>query len=372
MENKRPYWKVAASLAASLIATILVIAVGVKMIGFFAPFVIGWMISVIAYRPVCWLEKRVKMKKKLGSALIIIAVLGGIISLIYFAVVKIATEVGGFIRDVPSIYQDLENGLRQIGDGLDGVYLRLPEGIQSGIQNTIENLDTYMGTLIGRISEPTVAAAGNLAKKIPSALVSTIVTIVSAYFFIAERDEVIQWLVKVAPESIRKRASLVKENFRYAVGGYFRAQFKIMGVVAVIVFAGLQVLRVNYAILLAILISFVDMLPFFGTGTVLWPWIAYKFLVGNYKMAVALFVLYAVTQLVRQIIQPKLVGDSMGLNPLVTLILLFMGYKIGSVLGLLFAVPVGMIVINMVKAGAFDYIFDDVKILVEGILSLRE
>ena len=123
---------------------------------------------------------------------------------------------------------------------------------------------------------------------------------------------------------------------------------------------------------MSILIALVDMLPFFGTGTILIPWIIYKFMVGSYKMAAGLLILYIVTQVVRQVIQPKLVGDSMGLNPIVTLVLLYIGYKVGSVVGLLLAVPIGMIVINMVKAGAFDYIIDDVKILAEGILSLRE
>ena len=82
-------------------------------------------------------------------------------------------------------------------------------------------------------------------------------------------------------------------------------------------------------------------------------------------------ILYGVTQLVRQLIQPKLVGDSMGLNPLYTLFLLYLGYRLGSVLGMIFAVPAGLIVMNLYKAGAFDYILDDVEILVEGILSLR-
>ena len=89
-------------------------------------------------------------------------------------------------------------------------------------------------------------------------------------------------------------------------------------------------------------------------------------------MLIGLLILYGVTQLVRQLIQPKLVGDSMGLRPLPTLSLLFIGYKVGSVLGMIFAVPIGMIIINLYKAGAFDYILDDVKILAEGVLSLRE
>ena len=112
--------------------------------------------------------------------------------------------------------------------------------------------------------------------------------------------------------------------------------------------------------------------PFFGTGTALIPWAIYKFLVGDYKMVAALVILYGVTQLVRQLIQPKLVGDSMGLNPLYTLFLLYLGYRVGSVLGMIFAVPIGLILLNLYQAGAFDYILNDVKILAEGILSLRE
>ena len=89
-------------------------------------------------------------------------------------------------------------------------------------------------------------------------------------------------------------------------------------------------------------------------------------------MAVLLLIVYAITQLVRQLIQPRMLGKSMGLNPLVTLILLYLGYRLGGVTGMIVAVPLGMILINMTEAGAFDYILDDVNILVEGILGLRE
>jgi predicted PurR-regulated permease PerM len=129
---------------------------------------------------------------------------------------------------------------------------------------------------------------------------------------------------------------------------------------------------VDYAILLALLFAFLDFLPFLGTAITLLPWAAYKLLVGNYKMALGLVILYAITQIVRQVIQPKLVGDNIGLKPLPTLVLLYLGYKMGSVLGAVFAVPVGMIIINMYRTGAFNYILDDVKILLRGIQKLRE
>lgn len=336
------------------------------------PFVIGWFVAFIANPLVCWLEKRLKIVKKLGSALIIIAVLAAVVGVMYLGISKLVEEIRSLMVNFPQIYSELERGLKEIGESLQGIFQLLPEGFRDGWAAMISNLDSTMGELIGRVSEPTVEAAGNLAKRIPSILVSTIVMIVSAYFFVAQRDEVIFWAKKITPKPIQERMTLVIDNLKYAVGGYFKAQLKIMCVVGVLLLIGFGILKVHYAALLAILIAMLDFLPFFGTGTALIPWAVYKVLVGNYKMALILLVLYGVTQLVRQLIQPKLVGDGVGLNPLLTLVLLYAGYKVGGLLGMIFAVPLGMIVINMYKAGAFDYILDDMRILVKGIMSLRE
>ena len=372
MENRRPYWQVAVSLVFSLLATAAFIIIGVKAIVFFMPFVIGWCISAIAAPVVNWLEKHFKIVKKLGSALIVVLVIGLIVLLIYLAVSRLVTEVGDLLKNIPDLYEQLANGLSQIGQSMSGLFARLPEEVRSGFQTMMSNLNEYMGDLISKIGEPTVTAAGNLAMRLPFFLVSVLVSVISAYFFTVERDEVLNWAKKVMPQAVVKRMTLVMDNLRYAVGGYFKAQFKIMGVVFLILMVGFALLKINYFALIAFLIAFLDFLPFFGTGTAMIPWALYKFLVGDYKTAILLFVIYAVTQLVRQILQPKLVADSMGMNPLVTLLLLYVGYRVSSVLGLLLSVPIGMVVINMHQAGAFDYIFDDVRILVDGILRLRE
>ena len=335
--DNRPLWKVAVSLAVSLVGTILFVYVGVRLLAFFMPFVVGWFIAYIASPLVNWLEKRLKLVKKLGSALIIILVLAALVFVIYFIVSRMWREISSLTR-----------------------------------REMMGNLDQSIGNMMGNLSEPTVTAAGNVAKRIPTWLVSTIVTIISAYFFIAEREDLIVWAKKVAPDPLVHRMSMVMSNLKYAVGGYFKAQFKIMFVVYVLLVIGFAILNVRFSFLLALVIAFLDFLPFFGTGTALIPWAAYQLIAGDYRMLIGLLILYGVTQLVRQLIQPKLVGDSMGLRPLPTLALLFIGYKVGSVLGMIFAVPIGMIIINLYKAGAFDYILDDVKILAEGVLSLRE
>ncbi len=370
--DTRPYWKVLVSLVFSLTATVLFIYVGIKAIFYFMPFVIGWILSVIAGPLVTFLEKKLKIMKRLGSAITIILVLALCIGLIYLIISQIWEEISVLIRNFPSMYHDLERGLSQIGAQGNTLFERFPEQIQNSWATLMNNLDDTASSLIGRIGEPTIEVAGNVAKRIPSVLIGTIVAFVSAYFFIADKENLGEWVKKVVPKSITSRLLLVGENLKYAMGGYFKAQFKIMGVVFAILLVGFTLMQIRFSILLAIAIAFLDFLPFFGTGTALIPWAIYKFLVGDYKMVAALVILYGVTQLVRQLIQPKLVGDSMGLNPLYTLFLLYLGYRVGSVLGMIFAVPIGLILLNLYQAGAFDYILNDVKILAEGILSLRE
>lgn len=370
-KDNRPYWKVIVSLAFSLVGTILFIYVGVKALFYFMPFVIGWFLSFIASPLVVFLEKRLKIIKKLGSAIIIIAVLAACIGLIYLAVSRIWGEVSSLIQDFPSMYRDLEKGFRQIGERTSQIFALLPGNVQEGLNTFAANLDETMSGIISSISEPTVAAAGNFAKRIPSILISFIVTIISAYFFIADRENIILWAKKIFPKPIVERMTMVTDNLKYAVGGYFKAQFKIMAVVFAILLVGFGIMGVHFSVLLAIGIAFLDFLPFFGTGTALLPWALYELLTGDYRRVVALAVLYAVTQLVRQLIQPKLVGDSMGLNPLFTLVLLYAGYRAGGILWMILAVPIGLLVVNLYKAGAFDYILDDVRILADGVLSLR-
>lgn len=371
LKDDRPYWKVIVSLAFSLVGTLLFLYLGYKLLGFFMPFVIGWFIAYIASPVVNWLEKRVKIVKKLGSVIMIVGVLAAVCFIIYFIISTLWKEISFLIQDMPGMYRDLESGLSQIGNSMEGVFGKLPDGVQEGWHTMVANFDEMMGELMSRISEPTVSAAGRFAKSIPSVLVATIVTFISAYFFIAEREDVIRWSKKVAPDALVSRMTMVIDNLKFAVGGYLKAQLKIMVVVYIILVVGFIILNIHFSFLLGLLIALLDFLPFFGTGTALIPWAIYQFFMGNYKLVVGLVILYAVTQLVRQLIQPKLVGDSMGLRPLLTLLLLYTGYKIGGVFGMIFAVPIGMIAINLYKAGAFDYILDDIKILAEGILSLR-
>lgn len=123
--------------------------------------------------------------------------------------------------------------------------------------------------------------------------------------------------------------------------------------------------------MIALGIAFLDLLPFFGTGTVMVPWAILKILSADYQMAIGLLIIWGVGQLARQLIQPKIVGDSIGVPPIPTLFLLFLGYKFGGVLGMIVAVPLGLIVYTMYEEGVFDTTKNSVMILVSGINCFR-
>ena len=176
MNNNRPYWQVALRLLFSITATVAFVIIGWKLLGFFIPFVVGWIIAAIAAPLVNWLEKRLKIVKKLGSALIVILVLAAIVLALYFGISRLAVEISSLIRNFPEMYAQLEAGLRQIGDTLYGIFERLPKGVQNGWTTMVENLDQYMGDLVSNISEPTVTAAGNIARRVPYYLISFLVS----------------------------------------------------------------------------------------------------------------------------------------------------------------------------------------------------
>jgi sporulation integral membrane protein YtvI len=355
-----------------IITIFVVIYLLPKVLLFFLPFVIGWILSVIANPLVKFLEKHIKLVRKHSSMIIIIVVLALLVTGGYFAIAKIGGEIIGLLNNLPNVYLSASNEFNEVGIKLQVVFERLPQNIQQGLLETKNNFSTYMGNMVGLAGVPTVEAAGNFAKNLPSRLISVIMTILSSYFFIAERDKILEFVNKTMPYSIKKNIDSIIMDFKKVVGGYFKAQFKIMFIVAAILMVGLSVLKVDYAIIWSLLISILDFLPFFGTGTALIPWAVVKFMTGDYRMAIGLVVIYAVSQLIRQLIQPKIVGDTIGLNPLATLIFLYIGYKFKGVVGMILAIPFGMILINLYKRGIFNNFLKNVKEVLKDINEFRK
>ena len=354
-----------------LLGLCLVIFLGPRLLHFFMPFVVGWILALLANPLVRFLERRVKLVRRHGSMLIIIAALAIVIGLFYGAGLLVYREMGSFLADAPEIYQsviaEIENAL-QNGRKLAEYF---PQNLQPPLLAFSDNLDGLFGKLVSRAAEPTVQIAGHVAKSIPNLLVNMVIIILSSYLFLADRESIMRWLKGHLPAFIFRYIEYMKRDAKGVIGGYFLAQFRIMCVVALILAAGFLVLGVRYGVLLAFLTAILDFLPIFGTGTVLFPWAVVKLFAGEYAYATGLILLYILTQVVRQIIQPKIVGESMGLPPLRTLFLLYLGFKLRGLTGMILAVPVGLVFINFYKYGAFDSMIRNFRMLMEAIQKFR-
>ncbi len=367
----RRYVKIVLNLAIAIIVLVISIWIVPKAIIFFMPLLIGWLIALVANPLVKFLEEKLKIRRKAVSGLVIVLVLAGVILISYLIVSKLATELIGFISDLPNLWKSLEQDMQVISRKLDIIYQRLPDNLQDRFLIIGEETNTVIKEFVGKAGTPTFVAVSAFAKNIPSIVVNVIMCILSAYFFTAEKDYLSNTVRKIIPISIQKKWDIVYESLKKAVGGYFKAQIKIEIWIYFLMVFGLMILHIDYALLIAFGVAILDFLPFFGTGAVMLPWAIVKFLSSDYTMSIGLLIIWGVSQLVRQIIQPKIMGDSIGMQPIPTLLLLFVGYKIAGVVGMIVAVPIGIIIYNMYQSGIFRTTQVSLQLLIKSMNNFR-
>lgn len=371
MNAFKHYCKIFLNIAIPCVSLILLFWLGPKLILFFMPFVLGFILAKLANPLVAFISEKCKIRRKAVSVFVIIAVLGIIALIIYGIGSFLGKQLTGFIVDLPDIWEGAEIELKKAAAHFTKLYDRLPADSQEKLLSFQSSLDVYISEIISEVSTPTVTAIGNAAKHIPDAIIGIIMCFLSAYFFIADKDYIGNFLKKYMPESLLMKWNLVWESLVRSIGGYFKAQLKIEVWMYLLLYGGLMIAKVNYAALVALGIAFLDFFPIFGTGTVLAPWAVIEFLNGDYIQAIIFIVLWGVGQLLRQIIQPKIMGDSMGMPPIPTLFLLYIGWKFNGVWGMIIALPLAIIILNLDEAGIFDQFKKSLKYLVRDVNRFR-
>ena len=371
--NKRSdniYLKIFVNILIYTALILFVFLVVPNLFGFFLPFLIAWIIAWIANPLVQFLDERLKIVRNYSSVLIILLVIGLIAFLLYAVGRFIFIQTSVIINDLPNIVSMLSRTFNEVEATLSEELLRLPESVQTSIygmgDRLIESLTRFITN--ARLPQATLGFTRNIGDY----LLFVITMFISAYFFIKDGDTILVKGKALMPQSVLKQFSIIKNQFNYAVIGYIKAQFKIMLVVAFILYIGFKIIGTRFALLLALLTGFIDLLPIFGTGFILWPWALIELILGNYFDASVLISLYVICQLIKNIIQPKLVADSVGLNPLLTLVFMYSGYQLAGLLGLILSIPFGMVVINLYRAGLFDNIIRGFKILLTDINEYRK
>ncbi|MBQ7433894.1 MAG: sporulation integral membrane protein YtvI [Lachnospiraceae bacterium] len=367
----RYYVRILLNIVIPIIAVVLVCTVGVAAVRFFLPFVIGWVIAMIANPLVRFLDKKVRILRSFSSIAIIVVVLGGTVAILWALVAWMSRQMIDLTENLPALKDAVQTQIDLLQLRLGGFLDTLPFTVKLPFPDSDTDLIDYVAKYVGNLGEILMPAAGNFVSSIPSALIYFIVTLLSSYFFLVDKDIISRKVSEHLPSSFQRTMVEMKDRAGRLVGGYFFAQLKIMCLIYGILVIGFLILGVQYSGLIALLVAVLDFLPVFGTGTVLLPWAVIELILGKYVPGVGMLVLYGVTQLSRQLLQPKLVGDAMGLNPLATLVFMYLGFRFSGVAGMILAVPVGMMVIELYHVGVFDGFLYNCSLLIKGINDFR-
>ena len=354
MKKWQILWNIIFEIFIFLTGFLLLIWLVPKLLGFFWPFVASWILALLA-APLCsFLEKHIRLNKHWASAFVIILVLVMLAGAGYFMITRLGKELISFLSDTPMYYAYFQKAIKMLGMKLNGVIAPISSDFGNQVQVVFDDLLSQMGSVINEFAPQSVSMLGSAAANVTSGLIGSLVMILSAYFFIADRDKMKLTLSKWLPDELEEQYNNIKGKLMAAMGGFVLAQLKIMGIVFVILMVGFLILKSPYAFLLALLISFLDLLPVLGTGTVLIPWAVIVLVQGNFHQCIILIVLYVVCLLARQLLQPKIIGDSIGMDTLPTLVLIYTGYKLRGMSGMILALLIGTVVVTLYRLGVFD------------------
>lgn len=326
-------------------------------LGWFLPFVVGFGIAFILKPLINLLTKKLKIKRRAVAGLTVLvfyATVGALFTLLLFKLGLVMKDL--FIK-LPSIYVNtIEPLIYELSAKAEDILVNLDPALLEAIKQTLTSIADSLGSIISSVSSGAVSFITSTVSVVPSFFIILIFSIISSFFFAMDYEKITSFVIRQFSPKGREIVLDIKE---YIVG----TLFKIVKAYSIIIFItfielsiGLSILRVESAITIAFLIACVDILPVLGTGGIVIPWIFIELFKGNTALAIGLTVLYVVITIIRNILEPKIVGEQIGLHPLIMLICMFVGVKFFGVMGL-FVLPIIMIILKNLNDSGKIHIF---------------
>ena len=320
---------------------------------FLAPFFFGLLIALLMNPLISIFTRDMKMKRWLASLLALLAFMASTAILGVLLVTTLFRQASAFIESAPNHVEELARLLEDGNEWLERVSESLPEGwYMPDIQEL--GLAAVGALMDGGFAGQAISLVGN----VPNLFINVILALVSAYFFMSDRERIFNAMRRACPKWIAGQWSITKAGLRKAMAGYFKAQAILMVMVGVISIIGLLILGNEYALVVGLLLSILDFLPILGPAVVLLPWALISLVIGNIQQAVGLVVIYGVITVARQVLQPKIMGSQMGVHPLASLMSIFIGFRIFGLLGFILG-PSLLMIFKAVKEANQDALYRD-------------
>lgn len=346
--NQKTFGRKILTLAAAAAA---LVAFAVFLLPILLPFLLGFAAAAAVARPIDFLRRRAKLPRRLAAFLCVLALYALVGGGLFLLCSVICRELGAFLGELPAFLSSLSAPLARLHKRLLSLASCFPDGLGSGLRAGIENLFAGGSLLSSRIYSALFDFASDLLSGAPKIFLFAVTAVLSGFMAAGEYPAICAFLRAKLPETWQNGARAFLSRLRAAMGGWLLAQLKLMGITFLILTAGLMLLNISYPVLFGLIIALVDALPVFGTGTILIPWALFRFLQGRLQGGVGLLVLYGVAALTRQALEPRLIAKQIGLNPLVTLMALYIGFRVMGVGGMILF-PICAILLKQLWAGS--------------------
>ena len=338
-------------------AAVICIAAGILVLwlafryalGIALPFLLAWLLSRLVKPAVGAITRRMRLPRSACAAALVILTVGGFAWLVIGGarrgIRELSTLAEGLAADTGGLVTAIEGVLERARSLSSRIpFLRHFENTP-GYEDFCARLDGLVEEGVNRLVTGITArlpdAAMTVAGWVPEAFIFITVMLLACYYFSADDGRIGRaisaFILRLTPASLRDRMPPLGRRLRRLGKQYLRACLLLGLLTFLQMFIGLAILGIPYAFLFALLIAVVDFLPLLGTGIILIPWAVVSLLLGEIKLGIGLLVLYAVSSVVRQILEPKLIGEGLGLHPLLSLVSMYAGLRLFGVWGMILA-----------------------------------
>ena len=353
--------------ALALAAAALVVWVGLPLASLLSPFLCALVLAWVLNPAVRWLQRKTNLSRKALSMVLVVlvfAVIGGILFGLGWVAVD---QVRMLFDNRQSLLDQLLDGLvgvvNSVGGWLEGLGGLVPQGVLTTSEGLMDALVRWIRGLdfSGWLTE----MAGHAPSMVTNAsnfAVALVVFMMGSYFITGDYPRLRFELTDRVPMVARDFCRSVKDIFMSAFGGYVKSQLILSAGVFIILTIGFLLMRQPYGLLLAFGLAVLDFIPIIGAGTVMVPWAVVDMVLAQYGEAAALMAVWGVIVLFRRFAEPKILGDQTGLSPILSLVGIYVGMKLGGVLGMVMGPLLLLVCINLTKLGIFRPVLDDLAL----------
>ena len=345
----------------------LLVFVGLPLLSLLSPFVFALVLAWVLNPAVRWLQRHSGAPRKAVSMVLVIlvfAVIGGVLFGLGWMAVD---QVRSLFDNRQSVLDELLDGLVSVVNSVGGWLEGLGGIVPQGVLTTSEDLmDTLVGWVRGLdISGWLTQMAGqapSMVTNVSGFAVALVVFMMASYFITGDYPRLRFELTERVPMVARDFCRSVKDIFMSAFGGYLKSQLILSFGVFMILTVGFLFMKQPYGLLLAFGLAVLDFIPIIGAGTVMVPWAVVDMVLAQYGEAAALMAVWGVIVLFRRFAEPKILGDQTGLSPILSLVGIYLGMKLGGVLGMVVGPLLLLVCINLAKLGIFRPVLDDLAL----------